>query len=105
MVVWKFELRPWTAFIDMPRGARILHVGAQRQGGQEVACVWALCDPNARKEPRYIVAVPTGQDVPGPAKDYVASFTIEGGLVFHVFEAPAVEKDGVITTEEPAYVS
>lgn len=94
-VVWKFELRPWSAFIDMPRGARILRAGVD---GTNTACVWALCNPDASKEPRYVVAVPTGGDVPRHATEYVDTFPlVEGGgfFVFHVFEGPAKTENGV----------
>jgi hypothetical protein len=97
VVVWKFPLRPWSAFIDMPADARILYVG---HDGTD-ACVWALCDPNRPKKPRYVAAIPTGDEVPRPAVTYVGTFMVDEGagpLVFHVFEGPAVERDGVITT-------
>lgn len=80
-VVWKFTLSPWTAFVSMPVGAQIVHVGAQ---GADV-CVWALCDPDAGKEPRYLAAVPTGAKVPGPADEFVGTVQMDDGLVFHIF--------------------
>lgn len=88
-VVWKFELRPWTIYLDVPRGAQLLHAGAQGQRGY----VWALCDPDAEKVARMVFAHPTGPPLPpaGREASYVGTFTIsdpDGGppLVFHVFD-------------------
>lgn len=82
-VVWKFPLRRWSAFIDMPGGARILSAG--EQDGE--LCVWALCDPDAPKESRYIAAINTGQRMPPPAGEFVATVRMMGsGTVWHVFE-------------------
>jgi hypothetical protein len=55
-VIWKFTLRPWSIFVDIPAGAKVLSAGAQ---GDEVVA-WALCDPDAPKVPRLLAAVPTG---------------------------------------------
>lgn len=105
-VVWKFPLHPWQAFIDMPADARLLHVGHDG----ERACVWTLCDPARPKEPRYLAIVPTGGEVPPSATTYVGTFMADEfgtRLVFHVFEGPAVERDGVVTvpSEEVADVA
>lgn len=84
-VVWKFPLRAWTIFLDVPQGAQVLHVGVQRMGAVEEACVWALCDPGAPKVSRMLYAVPTGGS-PRDDVEYVGTFTIENGLWFHVFD-------------------
>lgn len=86
-VVWKFELRPGAKLIDLPRGAQLLHVGAQ---GSK-AYVWALCDPDAPKVSRGVAVYPTGVGLPPVlhGADYVGTLSLnEQGhsLVFHVFD-------------------
>jgi hypothetical protein len=86
-VIWKFELRPWSVFLDVPQGAQLLRVGAQGN----VSYVWALVDPDAPKVSRAIFAHPTGVPMPPGIRDpaYVGSFDIDEGdrpLVFHVFD-------------------
>jgi hypothetical protein len=83
-VVWKFELRPWSVFMDVPEGATLLSVGAQR--GDVV--VWALCDPEARKVRRLLAAHPTGVELPRALRGttFVGTAQMDDGLVFHVFD-------------------
>lgn len=83
-VVWKFRLRPWTIFIDVPRGARVLSVGAQ---GPDVVA-WLLCDPDAEYVARMLAAWPTGEVLPTAAEGaaFVGTVQMDDGLVFHVFE-------------------
>lgn len=86
--VWKFELRPWSIFLDMPAHAEILSVGVQGEHPTETAVVWALCDPDAPKVSRLVAAHPTGVPLPPAMHDaaFVGTVQIEGGLVFHVFD-------------------
>lgn len=91
LAVWKF---PATRdddvedqfSIDMPRGAEILAV--QMQHGKP--CIWALCDTEAKKEPRNFVWVGTGHEYPArfyQGLSYVGTIQQAGGnLVFHLFE-------------------
>lgn len=83
--VWKYELKPGATFIDMPQGAELVHVGVQGARPMEVACVWAVCDPDQPTVKRQVGTVPTGSIVTGEAT-YVGTFHIESGLVFHVFD-------------------
>lgn len=83
-LIWKFDLRPWTIFIDIPQGATILSAGAQ--GGDVV--VWARCNPNAPKVSRMVAALPTGSTIPPTYEGaaFVATVQMDDGLVFHVFD-------------------
>lgn len=83
-VVWKFELRPWSIFIDMPKGAVVISAGAQ---GTDVVA-WALCDPDAPKVSRLVAAHPTGIPLPPAmtAARVVGTVQMADGLVFHVFD-------------------
>jgi hypothetical protein len=83
-VIWKFPLRAWSIFLDMPKGAQILSAGAQ---GDDVV-VWAECDPDAPKVSRMVAAAPTGHPLP-PAydgADFIGTAQMADGLVFHVFD-------------------
>jgi hypothetical protein len=87
-VVYKYELRPWSIFLDMPRGARLLHVGAP---DHRTGYVWALVDPEAPKVTRKVFAQPTGVPLPraGDGAAYVGTFKVDEGdgwLIFHVFD-------------------
>lgn len=85
MTVWKFVLSPYTQSIYMPDGAQVLSVGAQHQK----VCVWALVNPNNPVVPRRFVLAVTGHDVPGHGR-FLGTVILEGGgLVFHIWEAPA----------------
>jgi hypothetical protein len=79
--VWKFQLpmpdqEPW---IEMPKGARLLHVAAQHG----VPCVWALVQPQADRVRRHVVIYATGQSIDG-SPTYLGTFHIEW-TVWHVF--------------------
>lgn len=88
VVVWKFPLRRWSAFIDMPEGARIISCG--QQDGE--LCVWALCDSDAPKVPRYVAALNTGRPVPPPAGEFIGTVQMPNGIVWHLFEG----REGVL---------
>ena len=85
--VWKFPLRVAVATsFDMPVGAKVLHVGRQR----DLPCIWALVDPSAPKEIRRFLLVGTGHDI-----DLADGFdlvhvgilqTSDERFVVHVFE-------------------
>lgn len=83
-IVWKFRLRPWTIFIDVPRGARVLSVGAQ---GSDVVA-WLLCASDEPVAPRLLAAWATGEVLPRAAEGaaFVGTVQMDDGLVFHVFD-------------------
>lgn len=70
--------------IEMPEGARVLHVGEQ----QDRAFLWALVDPYAPKEVRSFRVAGTGHAIHGFCRHpHVGTFLMKGGhLVFHVFD-------------------
>lgn len=85
--IWKYQLKAldWQE-VEMPAEAEILTV----QNQNEVACLWALVNPNGDKaEKRQIEIFGTGHPVPcdmGVSRKYISTFQIESGLVFHAFE-------------------
>lgn len=87
-VIWKFELRPWSIFIDVPQGATLLAVGAQGAG----VVAWFRCDPESPKMARHVAAYPTGVPLPKACADaeYVGTVQMQDGLVFHVFDGGEV---------------
>lgn len=85
--IWKFTLEVSDMQkVIMPIGAEILAVQAQN----EIPCLWALVDPDAEKEIRYIEIFGTGHPVNigmGISRKYISTFQLQGGaLVFHSFE-------------------
>ena len=89
-VIYKYDLKPKTNQLTMPRGALILCVQTQ----QGVPRLWALVDADAPDETRVIEVYSTGEPViedMGVSRNYVGTFQLEGGsLVFHVFEYTGV---------------
>lgn len=89
--IWKYELNITTGQnISMPKGAEILTV--QTQNGKP--CLWALVNPEAELETRFIELFGTGHPVlsgMGASRKYIATFQMnEGSLVFHAFEYTGV---------------
>ena len=83
--IWKFPLQP-DASIEIPKGAQLLTVQAQRDEPQ----LWAMVDPSAPKETRRFKTFGTGHEITEDPGAYVATFQMHGGsLVFHVFESNA----------------
>jgi hypothetical protein len=82
--VWKFEVEPDEFELAMPRGARVLSVGMQRERVQ----MWALVDPSAPVEQRRFRMAGTGHPIKDPEElRFVGTFQVHGGaLVFHLFE-------------------
>lgn len=89
MTVWKFPFDIEDDIgVEMPRGARVLHVDAQF--GRP--CLWALVAPAAPKEVRRFRLAGTGHPLPPLDRVifdwiHVGSFQMAGGqLVWHLFE-------------------
>lgn len=82
--IWKFVIGE----IDMcksilaPENAEELSVQWQSDIG---IVVWAMCDTEARKEPRVYRVVGTGWEIPSDARRYIGTVQAPGGLVWHVF--------------------
>lgn len=94
LVVHKFKLpprldRPFA--LELPEGARILSLQAQRGFGTEGPVLWALVNPRSPLGRRIFFWAPTG----GEGGDFgraVYHGTVQlfgGALVLHLFEAPA----------------
>jgi hypothetical protein len=96
--IWKFPFQITDEFtLQMPQGARVLHVDMQH----DIPCLWALVDATRPKTSRSFRVVGTGN----PFRDalnlrHVGTFQMMGGgLVWHVFEptsAPWAVRDGLV---------
>lgn len=78
------------AAANMPRGARILSVGNQR----ESLCVWALVDTDKPKTGRGFRVVGTGHPIEN-AERFAFLGTVQfrdGALVFHVFDMGEIDQ-------------
>jgi len=83
--VWKFPIPvDDIVTVDMPRGAKILHVAEQRG----VPHLWALVTQGEPLERRTFRFAGTGHPIEDRhAETFVGTFTMQGGaLVFHLFE-------------------
>ena len=69
--------------VQMPSGARVLHVADQAG----VTTVWALVDPEVEKVVnRYFWVFGTGQPIDDPDPLAYLGTSMAGGFVWHVFE-------------------
>ena len=89
--IWKYKLEVTDGQnISMPKGAEILTVLMQ----DEKPYLWALVDPTADTEFRFIEIFGTGNPIlsdMGASRKYISTFRILGGkLVFHAFEYTGV---------------
>ena len=81
-VVYKYGLRPGLQTLELPLGARILHVGDQYGSGM----LWALVDPEQHVlEPRTLYVVGTGMHFDHHISAHLGTFQA-GPFVIHVFE-------------------
>lgn len=89
-VIWKFALpigeMDYEIFHDMPRGAKVLSAGNQREN----LVIWAEVVPSHVRCKRRFMILPTGDshDPPIPVNArFVATVLFEGGgLVVHVYD-------------------
>lgn len=84
--IWKYllSITNQDQDIDIPVGAKIIHIAAQ----SDILCLWALVDPSASMQQRWFRVHNAGHNV-DPKLAYVGSAMFHGGkLVFHVFEVP-----------------
>lgn len=81
--IWKYNLRPGCT-VDMPKGAKLLHVAEQNDD----VCLWAQVDPLAPLEARRFAILGTGHDMPDYFKmEYIGTALMRNlNLVFHVYE-------------------
>lgn len=93
--IWKYEI-PLTEmpFVQMPKGARMLHAG--EQGGK--LFVWAAVDPVAELVPHRFTVAGTGHEVHMPLASmhvfHVGTVQMASGLVWHVFHAGIIDVAG-----------
>ncbi|MFA6031153.1 MAG: hypothetical protein WC969_14955 [Elusimicrobiota bacterium] len=83
--IWKFPVKIEDRFVvEMPRGAKVLSVAAQR--GEPF--MWAFVDPALPRARRVFRCAGTGHPVGGIAGSvFVGTFQLESlGLVFHLFD-------------------
>ncbi len=81
--IWKYELQVTDAqVVRMPVGARILTVQVQR----DTPCLWALVDEEAKREPRVIRMLGTGNPFDADGTYIGTIQTHHAALVWHVFE-------------------
>ena len=98
MKIWKFG--PLTSddgvttgygprhFVEMPRGATIIHVGPDASGALHV---WAAVNPDSVPVERRLAVFATGDLVTAPVDlgKHVGSALLPSGLMFHVFDEGA----------------
>lgn len=83
--VWKYSLGPYGGSIDMPSGAKALHLAKQ----DGFICLWVEVDPDTPLMERHFVPVGTGHEVPDGAV-YVGTVLLDDdSLVLHFYEVPA----------------
>lgn len=97
VTVWKFHLATAgynLASIQMPAGARPLHVGVDPAapsygyaGAADVLGLWALVDPDAPVVHRWFAVTGTGHPLPTPDATHVGTVVTAVGLVWHVWDA------------------
>lgn len=68
--------------LPMPKGATILHVASV----SDQVTLWALVDPDAPVVNRKFVIHGTGHDVTEPDQYVGTAITMNGRLVWHVFD-------------------
>lgn len=84
--VFKYELRPNTPHLRLPKGAVVLSTGCQREG----IFIWAEVDANRPTETRFFEVFGTGHEIretAGMHRKFVGTALMnEGQYVWHVFE-------------------
>ena len=88
MRIWKYPLEATDdQIVMMPRSAKLLTV--QMQGNK--CCLWALCNTRMPLCPRHITICGTGHPIHDDPGEYIATFQMHNGLIFHVFDQPEGE--------------
>lgn len=82
--IHKFPLEPKDLnIVEMPEGAEILSVQVQH----ETPVLWAIVDTDRAKEQRKIRVIGTGHEINAcEPLNFIDTFQLPTGLVFHVFE-------------------
>ena len=84
--IWKFTLSAGArTILEMPIGAQVLDIQFQGQSLQ----LWALVDPDAKRERREFLIYGTGHPIAGYAGTYIATVQMPP-FVWHVFDLGGV---------------
>jgi len=73
-----------TVTVDLPSGARLLHVAPCREYPDQRIDLWYEFRPGATDRPHRLLVVGTGQTVP-PQALYLGTAVMSNGLVWHVY--------------------
>jgi hypothetical protein len=95
--VWKYPLATVDAVlgVNMPEGAKLIHVDADGRNGNSPATVWAEVDTDAPQEERMFFVVGTNKPIP-PGMQHVGSCHSPGGVfVWHVYTVPTLREAAV----------
>lgn len=85
--VYKYPIKLGPNMLELPKGAKILSAGIDCN---DTYCIWAMVNPNNRKEQRVIHLIGTGWDLPNPHFIFINTFIeYEKGFVWHCFEENA----------------
>ena len=87
--VWKYELPITGDTLELPAGARIVHVASQF-GDPSLVTLWAEVDPNAPYEHRSFMVVGTGHPIAGGTEYCGSGIAMDGHLVWHVYEVVSI---------------
>ena len=88
-VIYKYHFKYYHKnVIELPRGAKILHIGTQGDGN----FMWALVDPNLPSDDKVFYCIPTGGNVP-ELSTHAGSVVEESGHVWHYFWYPDKKGD------------
>lgn len=86
--IWKYVLPEFGQPIQMPMGAKVLHLGAQNND----ACLWAEVEPEQPAQERRFIPVGTGHPMPPVDLTYVGTTLLfENTLVLHWYEIDSPE--------------
>lgn len=79
--IYKYQISPPGVEISMPIGAKVVAVHEQADG----VYMWAEIDNSNAYETRRFTVYATGQMIEDNT-EYVGTFFMQNGLVFHVYE-------------------
>lgn len=72
--------------LQLPKGARILHVAQQPLASGDLQ-LWAHVDKRAELVPRRLRIYGTGHDMPGDAGKFICTVLMNGGAVIrHIYD-------------------
>ena len=79
--IWKYKLIPRSTYIEIPKGAKFLHLDIQNQD----ICLWFQVDPENEIEIRSFEIIGTGWEFKDDNLNYIG--TINNGLyIWHIYE-------------------